>query len=276
MFERYTEKARRVIFFARYEASQFGSPLIETEHLLLGLLREDAGLVGRLSRSPLSPEILRKRIEEEAPPRKKVSTSVDMPLSSACKAVLTYAAEESQRFQHRHIGTEHLLLGLLREERSLAAKLLSEAGFNILALREELRRADRHSGGPAERHEGRLEDYVEIHGELWSARSVREFSEYYQKFRWKKRRWTPRDALAQRSDKTLYLYSGQAYDSEQVELVKGGWSEDHCAICWWKLYESDSSEHGEGYTNGQDWLCTECCERFVNPRTPPPPASPGR
>jgi len=63
MFERYTEKARRVIFFARYEASQFGSPYIEAEHLLLGLLREDTALAGRLSRSPLSPKTLRKRIE---------------------------------------------------------------------------------------------------------------------------------------------------------------------------------------------------------------------
>jgi hypothetical protein len=276
MFERYTEKARRVIFFARYEASQFGSPLIETEHLLLGLLREDTALAGRLSRSPLSPEALRKRIEEETPPREKVSTSVDMPLSPACKATLKYAVEEADRFQHRHIGTEHLLLGLLRVERSLAAKLLAEAGFNILELREELRRAERHPGRPAERREGRLEDYVEIHGELWSVKSIREFSEYYRKFHWEKRRWTPRDALVQRSDKTLYLYSGQAYDSEQVELMKGGWSEDHCAICWWKLFQSDSIDHAEGYTNGQDWLCTECCERFVNPQTPWLPPSPGR
>jgi hypothetical protein len=269
MFERYTEKARRVIFFARYEASQFGSTLIETEHLLLGLLREDTALTSRLSRSPLPPEALRKRIEEETPRREKVSTSIDMPLSSACMAALTYAVEVADRFQHRHIGTEHLLIGLLRVEHSLAAKLLNEAGFNILELREELRRADRHPGRPAEPHGGRLKDYVEIHGELWSAKSVREFSEYYRKFHWEKRRWTPRDALAQRSNKTLYLYSGQSYDSQEVELVKGGWSEDHCAICWWKLFESESLEHGEGYTNGQDWLCTECCERFVNPQSPP-------
>jgi hypothetical protein len=162
----------------------------------------------------------------------------------------------------------------MREGQSLAAKLLNEAGFNILELREELRRADRHPGRPAEPRGGRLEDYVEIHGELWSAKSVREFSEYYRKFHWEKRRWTPRDALAQRSDKTLYLYSDQAYDPEQFELMKGGWSEDHCAICWWKLFESGSVEHGEGYTNGQDWLCSECMERFVNPQAPPPD-SPG-
>ena len=62
MFERYTEKARRVIFFARYEASQFGSPYIETEHLLLGLLREDKALTNRFLRSHASVESIRKQI----------------------------------------------------------------------------------------------------------------------------------------------------------------------------------------------------------------------
>jgi hypothetical protein len=275
MFERYTEKARRVIFFARYEASQFGSPVIETEHLLLGLLREDTDLASRLSGSFLTPETFRKRIEEATPPRKKVPTSVDMPLSPVCKAVLTSAAEEADQLQHRHIGTEHLLLGLLKQEQSQAAKLLTEAGINIQKLHEELRRAGQHFGRPTEPRAGRLEDYVEIHGELWSAKCVREFSEYYRKFHWEKRRWTSRDALVRHSDKTIYLYSGQSYDLEQFDLVKGAWSEDHCAICWWKLDESESAEHGEGYTNGQDWLCTECYERFVSPPTPSP-ANPGR
>ena len=63
MFERYTEVARRVIFFARYEASQFGSPYIETEHLLLGLLREDEALTFRFLRSHASVETIRKHIE---------------------------------------------------------------------------------------------------------------------------------------------------------------------------------------------------------------------
>ena len=274
MLERYTEKARRVIFFARYEASQFGSSFIETEHLLLGLLREDTALASRLSRSPLSRETIRKRIEEATPPGEKVPTSVDMPLSPACKTVLKSAAEEADQLQHLHIGTEHLLLGLLKEEKSLAAKLLAEAGIKIDRLREELRRAERHPGRPAEPRVGRPEDYVEIHGESWSAKSVRELSDYYRKFHWEKRRYTARHALVRRSDKTLHLYSGRAYDPEQSDLVKGAWSEDHCVICWWKLCESDSMERRECYSNGQDWLCTECYERFVNPQTPPP-ASPG-
>jgi len=140
MFERYTEKARRVIFFARYEASQFGSPCIETEHLLLGLLREDKQLTNRFLRSHASIESIRKQIEGRTMMRDKVSTSVDLPLSQECKRVLAYAAEEAERLSHKHIGTEHLLLGLLREDKSFAAEILHERGLRLSTLREELTR----------------------------------------------------------------------------------------------------------------------------------------
>ncbi len=140
MFERYTEKARRVIFFARYEASQFGSPYIETEHLLLGLLREDKALTNRFLRSHASVESIRKQIEGHTTIREKVSTSVDLPLSNECKRVLAYAAEEAERLSHKHIGTEHLLLGLLREEKCFAAEILHERGLRLPTIREELAR----------------------------------------------------------------------------------------------------------------------------------------
>ena len=87
MFERYTEKARRVIFFARYEASQFGSPCIETEHLLLGLLREDKALTNRFLRSSAAVESIRKQIEAQTTLREKVrlpSTSLSAMNASAC------------------------------------------------------------------------------------------------------------------------------------------------------------------------------------------------
>ena len=97
MFESYTEKARRVVFFARFEASQFGSPEIQTEHLLLGLLREDKALANRLPHPSASMESIRKQIEARTPVREKVPTSVDLPLSQECKRVLAYAAEEAER-----------------------------------------------------------------------------------------------------------------------------------------------------------------------------------
>src|SRR5580658_1850770 len=121
MFERYVEKARRVIFFARYEASQLGSPTIETEHLLLGLLREDAALTNRFLPLEASAPSIRKQIEVHADMREKFRLSVDLPLSSDCKHVLEYAADEARQLNHHYTGTEHLLIGLLRAEKSLAA-----------------------------------------------------------------------------------------------------------------------------------------------------------
>ena len=151
MFERYTEKARRVIFFARYEASQFGSPYIETEHLLLGLLREDKALTNRFLRSHASVESIRKQIEGHTTIREKVSTSVDLPLSNECKRVLAYAAEEAERLSHKHIGTEHLLLGLLREEKCFAAEILHERGLRLSTIREELARTSQEKAQPSQR-----------------------------------------------------------------------------------------------------------------------------
>jgi len=148
MFERYTEKARRVIFFARYEASQFGSPYIETEHLLLGLLREDKALTNRFLRQHSSVESIRKQIEGHTTIREKVSTSVDLPLSNECKRVLAYAAEEAERLGHKHIGTEHLLLGLLREEKCFAAEILHERNLRLANVRDELARTTQEKAQP--------------------------------------------------------------------------------------------------------------------------------
>jgi len=138
MFERYTEKARRVVFFGRYEASELGSPYIESEHLLLELLREDKVLTNRFLGSLDSVESIRRQIEGHNTIHEKIPTSVDLPLSNECKRVLAYAAEEAKRLRHKHIGTEHLLLGLLREEKCFTAEILFERGLRLSTIREEL------------------------------------------------------------------------------------------------------------------------------------------
>src|SRR5215813_2425341 len=143
MFERYTEAARRVIFFARYEASQFGSTTIETEHLLLGLIREDTHLIRDFLRDHSAIKSIRKDIEGRVTIRDKISTSVDLPISNECKRILAYAAEEAERLGHRHIGAQHLLLGILREEKCVAAEILCERGFRLDTMREQLVRASR-------------------------------------------------------------------------------------------------------------------------------------
>ena len=139
MFERYTERARRVLFFARYEASQLGSISIETEHLLLGLIREGKGLTSRIfARSHLSLESIRKDVEGRTVFREKVSTSVDIPFSTETKRVLQHAAEEADRLLHSYVGTEHLLIGILREERSVAASILFEKGMRLNSVRGDV------------------------------------------------------------------------------------------------------------------------------------------
>src|SRR6266850_2546629 len=163
MFERYTEKARRVIFFARYEASQFGAPAIEPEHLLLGLMREDKTLTGRFfPRAQITIESMRREIEGRTLLRERIPTSVELPLAPETKRVLHYSHEESDRLQHRHIGTEHLLLGLLREERSMAAQILFERGLRLAAVRDEIAR---QSGADA-RHRKDIPHLLEFSRDL--------------------------------------------------------------------------------------------------------------
>jgi hypothetical protein len=140
MFERYTEKARRIIFFARYEASQSGSHYIEPEHLLLGLFREDKGLSTKFIGTFNELDSIRRQIENATTRREKVSTSVDLPLSKASKSVLARAENERVGLGTVHLGTEHILLGLLKEE-SLAAQVLNERGLSAEWLRRQIENA---------------------------------------------------------------------------------------------------------------------------------------
>jgi ATP-dependent Clp protease ATP-binding subunit ClpA len=137
MFERYTESARRALFFARYEVTARGATSIDTEHLLLGLLRQPKGLIARLfAESNVSPAALQEAIEAPLEVRERLSTSVEVPFSAETQRALQYAAEEADRLLHSYIGTEHLLLGLLREQGSIAASVLNRHGVRLEGARE--------------------------------------------------------------------------------------------------------------------------------------------
>jgi ATP-dependent Clp protease ATP-binding subunit ClpC len=142
MFERYTEKARRVIFFARYEALQYGSQVISPEHILLGLMREDKTLSARYFpfRNSLSVETVRREVEERITLRERIPQSAELHLSTETKRILALAAEESRKLKNRHIGPEHLLLGVLREEKSIAAEILFQYGLRLQDVRDEVAR----------------------------------------------------------------------------------------------------------------------------------------
>ena len=139
MFERFTERARRVLFFARYEASHLGSASIDTEHLLLGLIREGKGLSARLfADAGIVLDDLRGEVLRRVPTGPPTPTSQEIPFSAAAKQVLQHTAEEADRLSHDYIGTEHVLLGLLREQGSLAADVLTSRGLRFDRVREKI------------------------------------------------------------------------------------------------------------------------------------------
>ena len=147
MFEKFTEKARRVIFFARFEASQLGSKAIDSEHILLGLIREDKKLSRFFPKGESSFDNIRNAVESRTQIREKLSTSIEIPLSNDVKKILNNAAEESKLLGHKYVGTEHILLGLLRERNSLAGKLLNEQGLRISGLRDQIESNDTDDAG---------------------------------------------------------------------------------------------------------------------------------
>jgi ATP-dependent Clp protease ATP-binding subunit ClpC len=138
MFQKFTEKAKRILFLARYEASQQGAKQIGTEHLLLGLLKEPEDSTRELfSLASVSFDLLQAELERRGPIREKLSTSVEIPFSDETKTVLQFAEEEAERLMHPNIGTEHVLLGMLRLEDSVAGRLLTERGMRLYAVRED-------------------------------------------------------------------------------------------------------------------------------------------
>lgn len=270
MFERYTEKARRVVFFARYEASQFGSPVIDAEHLLLGLLREDMSLRRWLPKT--NPETIRRQIEEQCEKREKIPTSVDLPLSATARHALKQAANEAERLADEHIGTEHLFLALLEEKDCLAGKLLLEGGADAAAVRKH-HAVRSQAPEPRSFRRGSYRNYgfrtlspetVEIHDQPWNVDYVRDVINLVRTYNWhwEKADWKPRDIVKNRKTGKFSFDLRLANDAARFELIPLGWKKDYCFVCRWELFEFDG-EHGKGYTNGHDWMCVECCERFL-------------
>jgi len=224
----------------------------------------------------LLPEVsydsVRKQMADRARTGQPVTTSADLPLSKGSQRALAYAAEEAEVLSHRHIGTEHLLLGLLREETHPASRSLRQYGADLAKLRLEISRrpAPWFSGKsfpvptPSLRHT--KAQTVDIHGSSWNVDyvydAVKRCREY--NWHWQKRAWKPRDIVVALAEGSVSFDLSLADDPANFRPVKRGWKRDHCVICRWELFESDTdSEHGMGYTNGRDWLCTECYEKFL-------------
>jgi hypothetical protein len=181
---------------------------------------------------------------------------VDLPLSNESKRVLAYAADEAERFGHKHIGSEHLLLGLLSEKGAFAAYLLNSRGLSLDRARAIVSKRQ-HTGGQAP-------GVVEIHGEGWDLEYVQAQLPNLRKFSWHKREWKPLDILVEVKSRRIFFDVTTTADPD-FEIVTGGWSREFCLVCHWELNTNGGPEHAAGYTNGREWLCIECYETFLEP-----------
>lgn len=137
MFEKFTERGRKVIIYAREEAEKRQNDYLGTEHLLLALLREEEGISGAIiKKMGISTEEVRMEIERKLPYGTNVLTFGDIPFTPRAKKVLELAVEEARLIGHSYIGSEHLLLGILREDEGIAGRTLRSFGANLLAARQ--------------------------------------------------------------------------------------------------------------------------------------------
>ena len=139
MFNRFTERARKVLVLAKEEARRFNHDYIGTEHILLGLIREGEGVAcAVLQNLSIDLERLRIEIEKLISPGSSASVLGDIPFTPRAKKALELAAEEAHNLGHNYIGTEHILLGLIREGEGLASQVLFSLGVDLRKIREEI------------------------------------------------------------------------------------------------------------------------------------------
>ncbi|MCX7927680.1 MAG: ATP-dependent Clp protease ATP-binding subunit [Candidatus Omnitrophica bacterium] len=139
MFNRFTERARKVIILAKEEAKRFNHDYIGTEHILLGLIREGEGVAATvLEKMGVSLENIRIEIEKLVQPGPATQIIGDLPFTPRAKKALELAAEEARALGHNYIGTEHLLLGLIREEEGVASQILLNLGLDLTTVRNKI------------------------------------------------------------------------------------------------------------------------------------------
>src|SRR3989441_463345 len=139
MFKRFTERARRVIILAREEAERHHHEYLGTEHSLLGMLKDGGGIaITVLQKAGLSIDQIRMEIERHLPRNANALIVGEIPFTPKAKKVLEYGVEEARLMGHNYIGTEHLLLGLLKEKEGIAAKVLNALGIRLVETREKI------------------------------------------------------------------------------------------------------------------------------------------
>src|SRR5919199_1000456 len=151
MWQRFTERARRVVFFAQEEAGRLGENYVSTEHLLLGLVRENDTVAARiLDRMGISLGRIRSEVERMVT-RGNARVGQDMQLTPRAKRVIDLAYDEARQLNNNYIGTEHLLLGIIREADGLGGRVLAQLGVDLDRTRREVMHLQEggENGGPA-------------------------------------------------------------------------------------------------------------------------------
>src|SRR5438445_10684064 len=149
MWQRFPERARRVVFFAQEEAARLGENYVGTEHLLLGLVRESDSVAARiLDRLGVPLGRIRSDIEKQVT-RGHGTLGQDMQLTPRARRVINLADDEARQLNYHYVGTEHLLLGLIREGDGLAARVLVKLGANLERTRREIHAMEERENQPS-------------------------------------------------------------------------------------------------------------------------------
>jgi len=150
VFERFTDRARRVVVQAQEEARTRGHDHVGTEHVLLGLVHDSGGVAAKALESlQISAEVVRQRVDELTGPGER-APSGRIPFTPQSKEVLKLALQESRALGHNYVGTEHILLGLIRDGDGVAAQVLAALGADLTRTSEQVNRL--------------LEEYRRTHG----------------------------------------------------------------------------------------------------------------
>jgi ATP-dependent Clp protease ATP-binding subunit ClpC len=180
VFERFTERAKQVVVLAQDEARALKHNYIGTEHILLGLLREEEGLAARVLESlDITVEEVRAQVARIIGPGDEPIVSGQIPFTPRAKKVLELSLREALSLKHNYIGTEHILLGLVRENEGVAARILLDFDADAETIRNEIMRVLSGPGGPGL-----------VHTETVQHRAVRSG-------------WTPYGPLARRTPSLL-------------------------------------------------------------------------
>jgi len=141
MYERFTDRARKVMQMANQEAMRFNHEYIGTEHILLGIIKEDSGIAANVLKNlDIDLRKVRRQIEQIILGGPKMVPMGNLHETPKVKKVIEYAIDEARAFNHNYVGTEHMLLGLLRENEGVAAVILNNFGLKLEDARQQIRR----------------------------------------------------------------------------------------------------------------------------------------